>query len=266
MERPQRFNALDVEMAKDLRRAALQMARDQSIRCVILAGDERAFCSGADLKYVRQKGDERDFSYLKPDACEIQSDYGTCFKEILEYLHSTISEIRRAPKPFVASVKGVAAAGGFGLAMCCDLVYASDKAVFEWAYSKTGLTGAESSTFLVSRLIGLRRAFDLVFLNPRLSAKVAHELGLITAVLPSEQYDEQLEQVAMSLAHGPTPAWAVANRLINEAAGMDRLDAHLDKELRNLTEIARGADFAEGLEAFFEKRSAQFQGDQKNDC
>ncbi len=91
--------------------------------------------------------------------------YGEVFKQILEYIHSTISEIKRAPKPFVAAVDGIAAAGGFGIAMACDLVFASDRASFEWAYGKTGLTGAESSTFFLPRLLGLHRAMELVLLE-----------------------------------------------------------------------------------------------------
>ena len=96
--------------------------------------------------------------------------YGEVFKQILEYIHSTISEIKRAPKPFIAAVDGVAAAGGFGIAMACDLVYASERATFEWAYGKTGLTGAESSTFFLPRLVGLRKALELV-LSTRASTR-----------------------------------------------------------------------------------------------
>src|SRR6266536_960256 len=105
---------------------------------------------------------------------------GETFKQILEYIHSTISEIRRAPKPFIAAVDGSAAAGGFGIAMSCDLVFASTRATFEWAYGKTGLSGAESSTFLLPRLIGLRRAMELMLLNPRLAAHQAVDMGLVT--------------------------------------------------------------------------------------
>lgn len=261
MARPERFNALDVPMARDLRKAALGFARDEGLRCVVLAGDEKVFCSGADLKYVRQKGAEEDFSYLQPAARAVEADHGASFKEILEYIHSTISEIRRAPKPFIAAVKGVAAAGGFGLAMSCDLVFAAEGASFEWAYPKTGLTGAESSTFFLPRLIGLRRAFGLVFLNPRLDARGALEAGLINGVFPAASFDAEVFLVAERLAAGPTRALGIAKRLINEASGIERLDAHLDKELRNLVEIARGEDFHEGLEAFFAKRAARFKGD-----
>src|SRR5204862_7681279 len=100
----------------------------------------------------------------------------------LESIPPPLSDIRRAPKPFIAAVDGIAAAGGFGLAMSCDLVVASERATFEWAYAKTGLTGAESSTFFLPRLVGLRRAMELLLLNPRLTAERAFEYGLVTAV------------------------------------------------------------------------------------
>ena len=183
---------------------------------------------------------------------------GTVFKQILEYIHSTISEIRRAPKPFVAAVDGIAAAGGFGLAMSCDLVVASERATFEWAYSKTGLTGAESSTFMLPRLIGLRRSLELLFLNPRLSAQQALEIGLITAVVPTITFAAQVRHLARQLAEGPTEALGIAKELLNQAAGMDRLDFHLDRELENLARIANGSNFAEGIDAFLTKRQAQF--------
>jgi 2-(1,2-epoxy-1,2-dihydrophenyl)acetyl-CoA isomerase len=263
MDRPERFNALDTAMAQDLRKAALQLARDEAIRCVILAGGEKVFSSGADLKYIRRSATgaaDTDFSYLKPEGTPPQSDYGTGFKEILEYIHSTISEIRRAPKPFIAAVRGIAAAGGFGLAMSCDLVFATEEAGFEWAYPKTGLTGAESSTFLLPRLVGLRKAFELILLNPRLTAREALEMGLITAVLPRDGFDDEVYRIAGRLAEGPTQAYGIVKRLINDAAGMDRLDPHLDKELRNLVQIARGGDFHEGLEAFLTKRRPEFKG------
>src|SRR3990172_6223564 len=209
LARPERFNGLDVKMARDLRKAALGYARDDAIRCVVLAGGEKAFCSGADLKYVRQWGVEEDMSYLQPDRRDIEASHGACFKEILEYIHSTISEIRRAPKPFIAAVKGVAAAGGFGLAMSCDLVFASEDAGFEWAYSKTGLTGAESSTFFLPKLIGLRKAFEMVFLNPRLTAQEALKSGLISGVFSREIFDTEVGSIAEKLAEGPTQAYGI---------------------------------------------------------
>ncbi|MBW2160650.1 MAG: enoyl-CoA hydratase/isomerase family protein, partial [Deltaproteobacteria bacterium] len=153
IDRRERLNSLDVETAQDFRRAGLQLARDRDVRAVVIRGEGGVFCSGADLKYIRDGGDQDDLGYLQPEARKSEDGYGEIFKQILEYIHSTISEIRRAPKPFIAAVDGPAAAGGFGIAMSCDLVVASERAWFEWAYLKTGLTGAESSTFFLPRLL-----------------------------------------------------------------------------------------------------------------
>jgi 2-(1,2-epoxy-1,2-dihydrophenyl)acetyl-CoA isomerase len=259
IDRPQRFNSLDVRTTQDLRRAALAFARDERVRVVVLRGTDGVFCSGADLKYIRGGGQGDDLAYLQPDARNVPEGYGEVFKQILEYLHSTISEIRRASKPFIAAVDGIAAAGGFGLAMSCDLVVASQRSWFEWAYSRTGLTGAESSTFFLPRLIGLRRALELVLLNPRITADRAKELGLVTEVYPDATFDARVQALAGQLADGPVRAFGVAKHLLNLAAGVDRLDYHLDQELENLSRIADSAEFKEGLTAFFEKREARFR-------
>jgi 2-(1,2-epoxy-1,2-dihydrophenyl)acetyl-CoA isomerase len=258
IDRPARFNSLDVETARDLRRAALQYARDDAVKVVVLKGVGGVFCSGADLKYISSGGAEADLTYLTPAAREIPRGFGEIFKQILEYLHSTISEIRRSGKPFIAAVDGIAAAGGFGLAMSCDLVLASDRSTFEWAYSKTGLTGAESSTFLLPRLIGFRRAMEMMLLNPRLDAARALEIGLITSVTPSAAFDAEVDAIAERLADGPTQAFGVAKALLNQAAGIDRLDFHLDQELQHLARSADSAEFQEGLRAFFDKRAPVF--------
>jgi 2-(1,2-epoxy-1,2-dihydrophenyl)acetyl-CoA isomerase len=261
IDRPQRFNSLDVATARDLRKAGLLFARDAKIRAVVLRGTNGVFCSGADLKYIRAGGEESDLSYLtnrQPPTANRQLKYGELFKQILEYIHSTISEIRRAAKPFIAAVDGVAAAGGFGLAMSCDLVIASERAWFEWAYAKTGLTGAESSTFFLPRLIGLRRSMELLCLNPRLDARKALEWGLITSVLPVANFDEAVLAIARQTAALPTEAVGIAKDLMNQSAGVDRLDVHLDRELESLARIADGMNFSEGIDAFFEKRTPEF--------
>jgi 2-(1,2-epoxy-1,2-dihydrophenyl)acetyl-CoA isomerase len=260
MDRRERFNALDVKMAEDLRKAGLQLARDASVRCMVLRGYPGVFCSGADLKYIRAGGDAAGLGYLTPQARSVPQGYGEVFKQILEYLHSTISEIRRSAKPWIAAVDGVAAAGGFGIAMCCDLVVASERASFEWAYGKTALTGAESSTFMLTRLLGFRRAMELALLNPRLDAREALALGLINRVFPNESFEADLRAVAAKVAAGPTRSFGVTKMLLNQAAGIDRLDYHLDQELENLARSADSEDFREGIEAFFGKRAPAFRG------
>ncbi len=261
--RRERFNSLDVATARDLRKAGLQLARDRAVRAVILRGDGGVFCSGADLKYIAAGGDRGELDYLRPPGGgngdgNGTPGYGAIFKQILEYIHSTISEIRRSPKPWLAVVDGPAAAGGLGLAMSCDLVIASERAWFEWAYLKTGLTGAESSTFFLPRLVGFRKAMELVLLSPRLTAREALAAGLINAVHPDGTLDDAAQALAERLAATPTEAVGIAKDLLNRAAGMDRLDVHLDAELGELARIADGKNFAEGIAAFFARREPQF--------
>ncbi|MHB8139861.1 MAG: enoyl-CoA hydratase/isomerase family protein [Vulcanimicrobiaceae bacterium] len=258
IDRRERFNSLDVETARDLRKASLEFARDDTVRTIVLRGANGVFCSGADLKYIYAGAEGDDLSYLQPEVTVAPEGFGEIFKQILEYLHSTISEIKRAAKPVIAAVDGMAAAGGFGLAMCCDLVFASERASFEWAYKRTGLTGAESSTFFLPRLLGLHRAMAMVLLNPRLDAREALEWGLINAVYPTEQFEAETMAIAQELAEGPTHAYGYAKGLINQAASVDRLDHHLDQELDTLARVADGSDFRAGIEAFFAKKTPQF--------
>jgi 2-(1,2-epoxy-1,2-dihydrophenyl)acetyl-CoA isomerase len=260
LNRRERFNAFDVRMAQDFRRAALQLARDEKIRAVVLRGAGGVFSSGADLKYINGGGAPEDLAYLQPDVRDIPSGHGEVFKQILEYLHSTISEMRRAPKPFIAAVDGMAAAGGFGLAMACDLVFASPRASFEWAYGKTGLSGAESLTFFLPRIVGFRKAMELALLNPRLSAEAAMAAGLITGVFPLDRFDQNVGAVAHLLADGPTAGFAATKRLLNQSLDVERLDAHLDIEIDELARSADTQDFRSALGAFLDKRPAVFQG------
>jgi 2-(1,2-epoxy-1,2-dihydrophenyl)acetyl-CoA isomerase len=260
MERRERFNAMDVEMARDFRKAGLSLARNPEVRAVVLRGYPGVFSSGADLKYIRAGGDAEGLAYLSPQARNVPEGYGEVFKQILEYLHSTISEIRRSQKPWIAAVDGVAAAGGFGIAMCCDLVLASGRSTFEWAYGKTALTGAESSTFMITRLLGFRRTMELALLNPRIDAREALTIGLVNRVYRTDRFDDEVREVAQRVAEGPTHSFGVTKMLLNQAAGMDRLDWHLDQELENLARSADGEDFKEGIEAFFGKRAPHFLG------
>jgi 2-(1,2-epoxy-1,2-dihydrophenyl)acetyl-CoA isomerase len=178
----------------------------------------------------------------------------------VECRYSTISEMKRAPKPVICAVDGVAAAGGLGLAMAGDLVLCSERSALEWAYGKTALTGAESSTFFLPRLVGLRRAFGMAFLNPRLDARKALEWGLVNEVYPDGQFDGAVAEVAQRLSAGPTRSFAVTKQLLHASATVDRLDWHLDQELEQLARIADTPDFGEGIEAFFGKRPPRFGG------
>jgi 2-(1,2-epoxy-1,2-dihydrophenyl)acetyl-CoA isomerase len=258
LDRPERFNALDVPMAAELLQVTSAFADDDTVRCIVLTGGERVFCSGADLKDIRQRAESGPVSLHGSDSRVAIPDYGSGFNEIVGTLHRSIIELKRAPKPVIAAVKGIAAAGGFGLAMACDLVFASESASFEWAYHKTGLTGAESTTFFLPRLVGLRGALGLMFLSPRLDAAAALNAGLINDVFPVDTFDASVLRIAERLAAGPTEAYGVAKHLMHEAVGAVGLGGHLDRELEQLVRITGGEDFAEGLAAFFAKREPVF--------
>ena len=261
IDRRERFNSLDVRTAQDLRRAALQLARDAATRVVVLRGTDGVFCSGVDLKYVRCGGAAEDLGYLQPEGAGESGGPGAVFKQTLEYLNGAIFEIRRAPKPVLAAVDGVAAAGGLGIALCCDLVLASGRASFEWAYGKTGLSGAESATFFLPRWIGLGRAMHLALLSPRLDAEAALRIGLVSELLPEEGFDAAVEAIARRLAALDPDSVARTKRLLNRAAGMDALEAHLGEEVEALVSSADAPAFAEGLERFFRRRPPEGPGD-----
>jgi 2-(1,2-epoxy-1,2-dihydrophenyl)acetyl-CoA isomerase len=216
---------------------------------LVLQGIDGIFCSGADLKFIWA------------EASATGREYGYYFREIVGSFHRTILELRRASMPVIVAVDGAAAAGGMGIALGCgDLVVASDRSTFEYAYFKTGLTGAESNTFFLPRLVGPARAARLAFLSPRLTAAQAFELGLVAQVFDQAELAAGVREMAAQLAAGPSDAYAAAKRLMNEALGIDQLEAHLERELDELCRAANSADFAEGLAAFFEKRPAQFNG------
>ncbi len=250
IDRPHRFNSLDTEAARELRDCAIQATRDEAIRAVLLTGTGKVFCSGADLKFIYERG----------SAVEGKPRYGPVFKEILSYLHATIQEIQRTPKPVVAGVNGVAAAGGFGLAMCCDLVYAAEEAWFEWAYFRTGLSGAESTTFFLPRLVGTRKAKELMLLSPKITSSEALDLGLVNGVYPQEAFEERVRGTVESLARGPTRAFGLAKQLMSQSVP-GYLEEHLNQELRALVHSADTEDFHKGLKAFLERQEPVFSGE-----
>ena len=247
LERPARFNSLDADAAGALHAAARRCARDPAVRVVVVQGMNGIFCSGADLKFISSEAHASGLGY------------GHFFRQIVGSLHRTILELRRAPKPVIVAVDGTAAAGGMGLALGCgDLVVASARSSFEYAYFKTGLSGAESNTFFLPRLVGPGRAAALAMLSPRLSALQAQQLGLVTTVYSESEFAPGVRDLARQLAVGPTGAHAATKRLMNEALGVHELERHLAQELDALCSAADGPDVAEGLSAFFEKRPPQF--------
>lgn len=239
LNRPDSLNALSSAMRRELLSALKAAGRDESVRAIVLTGAGRGFCSGADL---RGGAAERAFRRVLTD----------------EY-NPLIVAIRELPKPVIAAVNGVAAGAGVSLALACDLVYAAEEARFIQAFVRIGLVPDSGSTRTLVRALGRHRAAALVFSGEPLGAAAAQAVGLVNAVVPTDQLAATVRVAAASLAAAPTRAIGLAKRAINHAE-----DALLSESLAMeaaLQELAgRTQDHAEGLAAFGEKREPRFLG------
>jgi len=198
LNRPQAGNALDLGMAKQLMAVALRCEADQNVRAVLLKGAGKSFCAGGDVKvFLAQK------------------ELPQYLREITSYLHLAISRFARLDAPVIAAVQGSAAGGGFSLAISCDLVIAAESANFLMAYSKIGMAPDGGSTYFLPRLVGLKRALELALTNRVLSAREACEWGIVTEVVAPEDLESRAEELARSLAQGPTGAFGSAKRLLH---------------------------------------------------
>ncbi|HYM52684.1 MAG TPA: enoyl-CoA hydratase-related protein [Candidatus Dormibacteraeota bacterium] len=239
LNRPDSLNALNAPMRKELLSALKAARRDDAVRAVVLTGEGRGFCSGADL---RGGTGEREFRRV------VTTEY-----------NPLIATIRELPKPVIAAVNGVAAGAGVSLALACDLVWAAEEARFIQAFVKIGLVPDSGSTRTLVRALGRHRAAQLIFTGEPLSAAEAHAAGLVNAVVPGAELAAVVSKVAAGLAAGPTRAIGLAKRLINQAEDAS-LDASLAMEA-GLQELAgRTEDHAEGVAAFGEKREPRFVG------
>jgi len=242
LNRPQAGNALDLEMAKDLAEISLQCESDRRVRAVLLCGSGNNFCLGGDVKvFAAQAHLER---YLR---------------EITTYLHLAVSRFAGLDAPVIAAVHGAAAGGGFSLAIACDLVLAAESATFLMAYTKIGMAPDGGSTYFLPRLVGLKRAMELTLTNRILSAREACEWGLVTEVVPAEKLQQRAEELARSLAQGPTGAFGSAKRLLHGGWNQS-LETQMELESRAIAEAGGAADGKEGIKAFVEKRKAKFSG------
>jgi len=239
LNRPDSLNALNSTMRRELLAAIKAMARDESVRAVVITGEGRGFCSGADL---RGGSGEREFRRV------LTNEY-----------NPLVRAIRDLPKPVIAAVNGVAAGAGVSLALACDIVYAAEEARFIQAFVKIGLVPDSGSTRTLVRALGRHRAAQLVFSGEPLSASEAQAVGLVNEVAPAAELADLVRQRASALAAAPTKAIAFAKRLVNGAE-----DATLDESMAfeaALQELAgRTEDHAEGIAAFGEKREPRFVG------
>lgn len=239
LNRPESLNALNGAMRGELLAALKAAGRDDAVRAVVITGEGRGFCSGADLRGGEA---ERAFRRVLTD----------------EY-NPLIVAIRELPKPVIAAVNGVAAGAGMSLALACDLVYAADDARFILAFGRIGLVPDSGATRTLVRALGRHRAAQLIFGGEPLVAAAAHEAGLVNVVVPAGELASVAHAAAAKLAAAPTRAIALAKRAINHAE-----DALLAESLAMeaaLQELAgRTEDHAEGVAAFGEKREPRFIG------
>lgn len=240
--RPDAANSMTVELARDLMHATLACDEDPRVRAVLLSGAGRMFSGGGDLKTFAAKGEALP-RYLK---------------ELTTYLHAAVSRLTRMAAPVIAAVHGSAAGAGLSLACAADLVLAADTAKFTVAYTRAGLVPDGSSTYFLSRIVGLRRALELTLTNRVLSAAEAMTLGIVTRVVPEKSLLGEARALAAELAAGPTQAFAVAKRLLH-SGWTGTLETQMELETRAIADIARTADAREGIAAFVAKRAPAFQ-------
>lgn len=245
LNRPDRLNALTVEVAKDFK-AAIAEAIERGARAIVLTGSGRAFSAGGDLREMQEiaKKDGRVEAF---------------FDEPLRLLNEAIVLIRETPVPFIAAVNGVASGGGCNLALACDLVIAAESARFNQAFIKIGLTPDCGGTFMLPRLVGWKRATELLFTGDLVGAKAAAEMGMINSVTPDEELMSRAMAMAEKLAQAPTAAIAEIKKLL-EASAKNDLRSQLDLERETQIESGKTKDFVEGVSAFLEKRPPRFVG------
>jgi 2-(1,2-epoxy-1,2-dihydrophenyl)acetyl-CoA isomerase len=236
-------NALHLDMTDELVDAATRLGEDPDVRCIVLTHDDQFYGAGADLSQL--DGDGSDAPHVR---------------QLAGRLHESIVQFHQAEVPVVGGIDGVAAGAGFSLAIFPDLVVLSEEARLEYAYPRIGLTGDGGTTFFLPRLVGLRTAREILLLDEPIGPEEAVEMGLATEVVPSEAFDDRLDDLAQQLASGPTHALGKTKRLMTES-----FDRSLEAQLAAETEVIAGAthteDFSRGLDAFFGDGEPEFTGE-----
>lgn len=245
INRPERRNAVDNSTIRALRDAFVSSADDDS-RVIVLTGAGDAFCAGADLQ-TSISGNAGSFT--ETDVTKV----------LREGVNPVILAMRALPKPIIARVHGHAVGVGANFALACDLVLASDKALFSQIFAKIGLMPDGGGTYFLPRLVGYHKAFELMATAELVSAESALALGLVNRVVAASDLDGEVAALAARLAAGPGVAYAQMKAGLNHALGSDLAGA-LDFEAVHQGVCFRSADFVEGVTAFLEKRKAAFTG------
>jgi 2-(1,2-epoxy-1,2-dihydrophenyl)acetyl-CoA isomerase len=241
--RPDVFNAMNDEIIFALRDVTSELVNSTSLRALIICGAGSAFIAGGDVGYFYERRDTV--------ANEVRAS--------IDALHASIMSIRNMPFPVIARIQGAVAGAGVSLAMACDFAVAADTAHFTTAYSKIGLSPDGGSTYFLPRVVGMKKAAELIMLSDTVNAEAALEMGLVNRVVPLDQLEAETQKLATRLANGATLAFAGAKRLIT-ASTSNNLETQLAAERESFATCAATSDFREGVTAFVEKRKPVFSG------
>jgi len=241
LNRPDKFNSFNREMALKMHEALDRCADDDGIRAVCIKGAGKAFCAGQDLNEV-----------VDPNGPELDSI-------VREHYNPIILKMRALEKPIVVGVNGVAAGAGANIALAGDIVIARESASFIQAFSKIGLIPDSGGTYTLPRLIGFQKASALIMLGDKISAAEAEQLGMIYKSVPDEEFEQEVQTIAKKLATMPTKGLGLTKRALN-ASFDNNLSTQLDLEEKLQTEAGKTYDYEEGVQAFLEKRRPEFKG------
>ncbi len=247
LNRPEALNTLDFTLMDALIDAAANVAADDSLRVVVILGAGRHFMAGGDLRTFAGELD-------KPPA-----QRSVAFRRMLDRLHSAIETFHRMPHPVVGGVQGAVAGFGLSLMNACDLVVAADNAYFASAYRNIALTPDGGGSWSLPRVVGIRRAMEIMLLGERFDAQQALAWGLVNRVVPAAELGAAVDSITGSLAQAPVLAIRNAKRLVRESLART-LSGQLDAEAASFSACAGTSDFAEGITAFLEKRPPRFGG------
>ena len=245
LNRPEACNALSPEMMRALREAVEAIAQNDAVRCVIIRGAGNHFMAGGDVKAFHAM------------AAEQPERRKAAIAELFPDVNATILTLKRMPKPVIASVRGATAGFGVSLMAACDLTIAAEDSVFSIAYRHIGLSPDGGLTWFLPRLVGLKRAMEMVLMGNEFDAATAQSIGLVNRVVATSRLDGETRAWAGRLASGPALALGHAKTLLN-AASEATLESQLTVEKECFIDCFGTDDCAEGLTAFVEKRSPRF--------